>query len=93
MPECDFCGAKHTNPNAPGSCVRYWQNRAFKSEAKWERSRVVLKAAQAEVQARDAMLSVVPIGAYTKDHAVLMIDWINKGAILDAALIETKEFV
>ena len=23
--QCDFCGAHHSGPNAPGSCVLYWQ--------------------------------------------------------------------
>lgn len=24
-PQCDFCGAEHSGPNEPGSCVMFWQ--------------------------------------------------------------------
>jgi len=23
--QCDFCGAKHPEPNQPGACVMFWQ--------------------------------------------------------------------
>ena len=37
--------------------------------------------------ARDAMLSVVSIGAHSLGEANLMTDWVNAGATLDTALV------
>ena len=28
MEQCEFCGAEHSGPNEPGSCVMFWQRLA-----------------------------------------------------------------